>query len=118
MRSYVQSYAQEFIKVLQETVQQNCPDGCNWIDENGQFVFRADKSSNFKSWAAYNKYPLLIHMNVCRAAVNAGYYEDVEQYDFCDEDVESIFYRWGDPYYRVLNSWKDEFDMCMYELLE
>ena len=118
-RSYVVAYTREFVKVLEDTAERQCPMDCNWIDEDDlTYVFRADKTTpNFKSWAAYHKYPLIAHMYVTREAVIARYYLDVTQYYLSVEDEDRVFYQFGDPFYRVLDYWKDDFDMCLYELL-
>ena len=118
-RSYVMSYALECVSVLQYTCERECPMDCNWIDEDDHtFVFRADKTTpNFKSWAAYYKYPLIPYLHVIRAVVNERYYMDVTQYYLSVEDEDRVFYQFGDPFYEVLVSWKDEFDTCLNELL-
>ena len=119
IKTYVVAYTQEFVKVLEETAERLCPMDCNWIDEETQtYVFRANKTTpNFKSWAAYYMYPIIAHTYVIRDVVLDRYFTMIRQYDLCDEDEDVIFYRFGDPFYRVLDTWKDDFDMCLYELL-
>ena len=118
-RSFVVAYAKEYVEKLEERCERFAPPDCNWIDpETLMYVCRPDKhDTNFRSWTAYHLWSLGTHMYVTRDPVLSRYYLEVEQYNFCDEDIESVLYRWGDPFSRLMDSWFDDFEMCLYELL-
>lgn len=117
-RSFLISYAREFVFTLEETATRNCPTECNWIDEEThEYVYRADKTKpNFMSQAAFAMYPLVNHLYVKRESVIDRYYMTVSKYDLCSDCENSIFWR-CDPFELILEDWAGDFDMCLYELL-
>ena len=96
-RCFIIAYARVFLDELERLAASFCPEGCNYIDETTlDWVYRTDIQPNFRSWTAYDLFEFSAYLSISRALVMRTYYEETLRYDLSDEDVNSVFYRWGD----------------------
>lgn len=120
-RCFAIAYARAFVEKMEDLADYFCPEdeGCNYIDEATlDYVYRPGKESNFRSWEAYRLLEFTVHLSLSRSIVRNNYYLETADYDLSDEEINSVYYKWGDPFILVLGVWKDDFIMCLHELLD
>ena len=118
-RCFVIAYARVFLDEVERLAESYCPEGCNYIDEATlDWIYRPDKQPNFRSWTAYDLFEFAAHLSVSRVLILNAYYAEALKCDLSDEDANSVFYKWGDPFLLAMCNWNDECVMCLHELLD
>ena len=113
-RNFIVAYAKLFVNSLQLVAQDNCPWDCNYI-EGRRYVYKAEVAngslnSNYLSMAAYELWEWDAHVFIEPCDVIALY--ETDSGDFCD-----LCEIYGDPFRCVRTLWKDDFMMCLHEIM-
>jgi hypothetical protein len=117
-RMFVVAYTKVFIEELYWVSKRYCPLGRNYIDEEKQtYVYRPYEDSNFRSWAAYRLHSWEAHVRVNRGDVKEFFSDELAEYDL-EEFIDEFFIDHFDPFRMVQTVWRDDFDMCLHELLQ
>lgn len=111
-RNFVVAYARQFLDEMEHLVARACPPDCNYIEG---FAFVKRDTSNFRSWAAYNKFHILTHWYISPFDVFDQYMLECADYHLTDDVVDMIYAL--HPFALIHTDWKYDFEMCVHELL-
>ena len=117
-RCFIIAYAKVFVDEIERLATWLCPEECNYIDEATlEWVYHEDGESNFRSWAAYDLFEFSAYLSASRGLILREFFDETLKCGLPDDAVNTVFWKYGDPYLYVMCNWNDELIMCLHEIL-
>ena len=120
-RRFIAAYAETYVEALELRCRKACPTGYNTIDRlTLQFAYNRGETAgrvgeHFRSWEAFKLFDASVTENIDVKIVSDKYWSEP---GLTDDYINSVFYRWENPFLLIRTTWRSDFIVCLNELFE